>query len=132
MFQEKHINVLLACIVASAVCPSALAQSGDSTSNAQIFDNLGSLRRAVTTDSPEAQVYFDQGLTWVYAFNHDEAIRSFTRAAELDPRCAMAWWGVALCQGPNYNDPDMTDERSAAAWEALRKARDRIDNHHCR
>jgi tetratricopeptide (TPR) repeat protein len=128
MFRQKHTNVLLACIVASAACTRALAQDGDGRSHAQIFDDIGSFHRAITTDSPQGQAYFDQGLTWVYAFNHDEAIRSFTRVAELDPECAMAWWGVALCQGPNYNDPDMTDERSAAAWEALQKARDRIDN----
>ena len=75
-----------------------------------------------------AQRYFDQGLTWTYAFNHDEAIRSFTYAAESDPDCAMAWWGVALCQGPNYNDPVMTQERSVAAWDAMQKALARIEN----
>ncbi len=95
---------------------------------AQLFEGMGPHRRRVTTDSPEAQRYFEQGLIWAYAFNHDEAIRSFTHAANLDDNCAMAWWGVALCQGPNYNDPVMTDERSAAAWDALEKARARIDN----
>jgi tetratricopeptide (TPR) repeat protein len=96
--------------------------------SAQLFDNMGSHHRAITTTSAEAQRYFDEGLTWTYAFNHDEAIRSFTRAAELDPGCAMAWWGVALCQGPNYNDPIMTDERSEAAWDALQNALARIDS----
>ena len=88
-----------------------------SGARAQLFDGMGPHRREVTTTSPEAQRYFDQGLTWSYAFNHDEAVRSFTRAAEIDPDCAMAWWGVALCQGPNYNDPIMTEERSTAAWD---------------
>jgi tetratricopeptide (TPR) repeat protein len=64
----------------------------------------------------------------MYAFNHDEAIRSFTQAAVLDPECAMAWWGIALCQGPNYNDPVMTEARSKAAWDALREAQARIGN----
>lgn len=95
---------------------------------AQLFKNMGPHTRKVTTKSAEAQQYFDQGLTWMYAFNHDEAVRSFTRAAELDPGCAMAWWGVALCHGPNYNDPKMTDERSAAAWDALQKALAQIDD----
>ena len=99
-----------------------------SSGGAQIFRGLGSHHMAITTASREAQRYFDQGLVWSYAFNHDEAIRSFTRAAELDPTCAMAWWGVALCQGPNYNDPEMTDERSTAAWEALQNALARIEN----
>jgi tetratricopeptide (TPR) repeat protein len=95
---------------------------------AQLFDGMGSHRRTITTSSPDAQRYFDQGLTWTFAFNHDEAIRSFTRAAEIDPDCAMAWWGVALCQGPNYNDYIMTDERSQAAWDALQSALARIDD----
>jgi len=95
---------------------------------AQIFQDMGPHERSVTTASAEARQYFTQGLTWAYAFNHDEAIRSFKRAAELDPQCAMAWWGVALCEGPNYNDPVMTDERSAAAWGALQKALALIDN----
>ena len=59
----------------------------------QLFDGMGPHARPVTTDSAEAQAYFDQGLNWLYAFNHDEAVRSFTRAAEIDPGCAMAWSG---------------------------------------
>jgi tetratricopeptide (TPR) repeat protein len=94
----------------------------------QIFEGMGTYARPITTDSPEAQEYFNQGLNWLYAFNHDEAVRAFTRAAEIDPECAMAWWGVAYAQGPNYNDPIMTESRSAAAWEALQNALDRIDN----
>jgi tetratricopeptide (TPR) repeat protein len=94
----------------------------------QLFDDMSPHTRSITTDSPDAQRYFDQGLNWYYAFNHDEAIRSFGRAAELDPSCAMAWWGIALSHGPNYNDYMMTDERSAAAWVALQKALERIDN----
>ena len=95
---------------------------------AQRFEEIGSYRRDVTTTSAEAQRYFDQGLAWMYSFNHDEAIRSFARAAELDPACAMAWWGISMCEGPNYNDPEMTDERSGAAWSSLQEALARIDN----
>ena len=97
-------------------------------SRAQRFDEIGPYRRPVTTTSDEAQWYFDQGLAWMYSFNHDEAIRSFAKAAELDPECAMAWWGISICEGPNYNDPVMTDERSGAAWSALKEAEARIDN----
>lgn len=99
-----------------------------SPAGAQLFEDMGAHRRDVTTSSPEAQAYFDQGLAWMYSFNHDEAIRSFTAATAVDPDCAMAWWGIALCQGPNYNDPVMTEERSAAAWAALQEARARSDN----
>ena len=76
------------------------------------------LHRPITTKSAEAQQYFDQGLTLVYAFNHDEAIRSFKQAAKLDPDCAMAWWGVALALGPNYNI-DVTPETEVAAHQAI-------------
>jgi len=88
----------------------------------QVFAGMGPHQRHVTTKSAEAQNYFNQGLNWMYAFNHDEAVRSFTRAAELDPDCAMAWWGVAYAQGPNYNDSIMSEHRSAAAWQALQNA----------
>jgi hypothetical protein len=69
------------------------------------FYEVGTLSRAVTTASPEAQKYFDQGLAFMFGFNHDEAIRSFQRAAELDPGCAMAYWGMALANGPHINNP---------------------------
>ena len=95
---------------------------------AQIFQGMGEHTRAITTTSPEAQELFNQGLNWLYAFNHDEAVRSFTRATELDPECAMAWWGVAYAQGPNYNDPIMTAARSRAAWAAVQNARARLDD----
>jgi tetratricopeptide (TPR) repeat protein len=88
-----------------------------------LYDGLGGFSRKVTTDSPEAQRYFDQGLAFLYAFNHDEAIRSFAQAAELDPQCAMAWWGIAYANGPHINNPVLPDERGRAAWAALEKAR---------
>lgn len=89
----------------------------------QLFQGMGSYRRVVSTMNAEAQSYFNQGLNFAYAFNHDEAIRSFTEAARLDPGCAMAWWGVALCHGPHINNAAMTPEAGHAAWAALVKAR---------
>ena len=59
----------------------------------------------------------------IYDFNHDEAARSFQRAAELDPKLAIAYWGIAEAVGPNYNDP-ASDERFAAAHDAIQKAVD--------
>src|SRR6267143_417771 len=70
---------------------------------ASLFSGMGSLHHPVATTNPEAQKFFDQGLSFVYAFNHDEAVRSFKRAAELDPGMAMAYWGIALALGPNIN-----------------------------
>src|SRR5438309_1197536 len=63
-------------------------------SKGPLFEGLGRFHRTVTTRSPEAQRYFDQGLLLVFAFNHEEAIRSFREAARLDPSCAMAFWGM--------------------------------------
>lgn len=89
---------------------------------AMLFDGLGNEHRAVTTSSPEAQKYFDQGLRFMWAFNHDEATRSFAKAAELDPRCAACFWGVSLTVGPNYNLPFLSETRAKVAFEALNRA----------
>jgi arylsulfatase A-like enzyme len=87
-----------------------------------LFEGLGNFGRRVTTASAAAQRYFDQGLSFLYAFNHDEAIRSFDQAAKLDPDCALAWWGIAVANGPHINNPAVPPERAAAAWTALAKA----------
>lgn len=87
-----------------------------------LMSGLGDLHHAVTTSNPEAQKFFDQGLRLVYAFNHDEARRSFQRAAELDPTMAMAYWGIAEAVGPNYNDPANALRRQQA-YEAVHKAK---------
>jgi tetratricopeptide (TPR) repeat protein len=88
-----------------------------------LFDGLGSHARAVTTGNPESQRYFDQGLNFLMAFNHDEAIRSFTRATELDPDNAMAFWGIATACGPHINFPLVPEDRAKSAWAASEKAR---------
>lgn len=86
------------------------------------FDGIGPHHRKISTDSKLAQKYFDQGLTWTFAFNHDEAIRSYQEAARQDPQLAIAWWGVALCYGPHINFPILPEEKAKAAWAALTKA----------
>src|SRR4051812_15360114 len=78
------------------------------TETEQYYD-LGSYHRPTETPSPQAQIWFDRGMVWAYAFNHDEAIRCFDRALELDPDLAVARWGIAYSIGPNYNK----------AWEAF-------------
>src|SRR5579871_7036235 len=88
-----------------------------------MMTGLSSLHHPVSTMNPEAQQFFDQGLRLIYAFNHDEAARSFQRAADLDPKLAMAYWGIAEAVGPNYNDP-ASDERFKQAHEAIQKASD--------
>jgi tetratricopeptide (TPR) repeat protein len=84
---------------------------------------LGDLHHPVSTKNPQAQQFFDQGLRFIYAFNHDEAARSFQHAGELDPKLAMAFWGVAEAVGPNYNDPADPD-RYKHAHDAVQKAVD--------
>ncbi|KAL2680628.1 hypothetical protein Neosp_008231 [[Neocosmospora] mangrovei] len=80
-----------------------------------IFD-LGSYHRRITTRNDEAQIWFDRGLIWAYAFNHEESASCFERAIKADPKCAMAYWGLAYCVGPNYNKPwSYFDEKDLAA-----------------
>jgi len=88
---------------------------------ATLMDGIGDLHHPVSTQNAEAQKFFDQGLRFIYAFNHAEAARSFQRAADLDPKLAMAYWGIAEAVGPNYNDP-ASEERFKQAHEAIAKA----------
>jgi len=108
--------LLAGCTAHTAAPP--IASVGD----VPLFPGLGDHGRLVTTDSPAAQRYFDQGLSFLYGFNQDEAIRSFRKAAELDPECAMAWWGIAIANGPHINNPVVPPERGAAAWSAWQHA----------
>ncbi len=103
--------------------PAPPAAPAGAPARVPLFEGLGAHKRKVTARSAEAQRYFDQGLAFVYAFNHDEAIRSFQQAADLDPRCAMAFWGVAYANGPHINNPGLDEAHAKAAWEALGKAR---------
>jgi tetratricopeptide (TPR) repeat protein len=85
------------------------------------LQGMGAVHHKVTTSDARAQAYFDQGLALIYAFNHEEAARSFRKAAEIDPKLAMAWWGVAFTDGSNYNMPSEA-EREKAAAAAIKKA----------
>jgi tetratricopeptide (TPR) repeat protein len=95
----------------------------DWSRGAQLYEGLGEFHRQITTESTDAQQYFDQGMRLMWAFNHDESSRSFAKAAELDPRCAMCYWGLALTVGPNYNLPMMAAPRAEVAWAALQDAK---------
>ena len=121
MRRHIHSTVLLLSLATLFGCSTAGNNPGAPAygfvGSAQLFEGMGTHSFPITTNSPEAQEYFDQGFGWLHAFNYDEAVRSFTRATELDPKCAMAWWGVAYAQGPSYNHPEMTEARNVAAWE---------------
>src|SRR6476469_6824016 len=88
---------------------------------AVLLPGLGNLNHPIATSSPDAQKFFNQGLTLVYGFNHDEAIRAFRRAAELDPESPMPHWGIALALGPNIN-LDVDPDREKAAYEEAQRA----------
>jgi len=97
------------------------------------YYDLGTYGRAITTDSQEAQRWFDRGLNWIFAFNHGEAVECFHKALEADPGCAMAHWGEAYAIGPNYNlpwhlyDPEGRAQALAAAFDATQRALSHAD-----
>ncbi len=113
---ESGMSRLVALFGARAAV--AATQAGEAP---PLFDNLGDFSMKVTTDSPQAQAYFDQGVRLMFGFNHAEAIRAFKAAQRLDPGCAMCFWGEALSLGVNINAP-MDPEASPPAWDALQKA----------
>ena len=100
----------------------AEADPANQTAAPPLLENLGSLHHPITTTSEQAQHYFDQGLRLVYAFNHEEAIRSFEAAAQQDPQAAMPYWGIALALGPNINSA-MEKKDEHRAIEMVQKAR---------
>ncbi len=113
--------VMFACTLALA--QEHAAHMAAPAKSATLMTGVGTLHHPVSTKNVQAQQFFDQGLRLIYAFNHDEAARSFRRATELDPKLAIAWWGVAEAVGPNYNDP-ASDERFQQAHDAIQKAAD--------
>lgn len=101
--------------------PRAGSPAGQDERLAPLLQGMGKHHYGISTSRPLAQRYFDQGLTLAYGFNHAEAERSFRQAAELDPQCAMCYWGMALVLGPNINAP-MAPESEPRAWEAVQTA----------
>ncbi len=92
-----------------------------------LIEGIGPLHHPIQTSSKEAQAWFDQGMSLVFAFNHEEAARSFERAAQLDPAAAMPYWGIAWAVGPNYN-LDVDDPRAKQAFDAITKAQAIVAN----
>src|SRR5213082_2245759 len=113
------MKIILFAFLASAV---SIANASDNHKRAPVLmAGLGEVHHPVSRKNVQAQQFFDQGLKLVFGFNHDEARRSFQRAAELDPKLAMAWWGAALTLGPNYNLP-IDPEREKAGYDAVQRA----------
>ncbi len=118
---SHRISILLAVVL--SVPAFAQEHSHRSAKPATLMSGLGNLHHPVSTSNLQAQRFFDQGLRLIYAFNHDEAARSFARAAELDSTLAIAHWGIAEAVGPNYNDPAEA-ERFKRAHQEIQKAVD--------
>ncbi len=125
---KRKIAAVTVIYIFTFGCHKPASQISDTGPQVEKLDGLGHHMMAITTTSPEAQDMFNQGLTWTYAFNHDEAIRAFEAAARHDPNCAMAYWGIALCHGPHVNNPVLPNDRAKAAWAAVEKAR-AVKNH---
>lgn len=119
-------------LLALACLPSLLScqtdHSATSAGAPTLYDGFGGYHRRVSTDSAEAQQWFDQGLQLLYGFNHDEAIRSFQHAAKIDPTLAMAFWGEAYARGLHINNPQMGREQSEKAYAAARVAVEKIEH----
>jgi len=86
------------------------------------FEGTAPHTRPIGSKAPGAQRAFDQGLSFLWSFNHDEAISSFTEVTELDPQSPMGYWGIAVAMGPHINNPALPPEREHAAWQAAQKA----------
>src|SRR5262245_12668256 len=123
----RFILTIAAMLVLAGVPGRLLAEPAEPGSRpasaVPLYEGLGKHVRPVATANPQAQKFFDQGLNFMYAFNHDEAVRAFRQAAELDPACALAQWGISLSLGKNYNYPFFPQEKAKAAWKALESAR---------
>ena len=111
-----------------ASAPGTPASLADWARGAQVFEGMGTFHRRISSSSADAQQYFDQGMRFMWAFNHDEASRSFARAAQLDPQCGICLWGVALTVGPNYNMPMMAEPRAKVAFDSLQQASTMLDH----
>ncbi len=116
------------CNAACGPAPEKPAAPAAATSPPQapqvppLIPGMGNHRHPIVTASSEAQLYFDQGFDLVFGFNHEEAVRSFRRAAELDPKAPMPHWGIAWALGPNYNldvDEARADQANIAIMQAL-------------
>src|SRR6201997_67653 len=106
-------------VISSFAFALVIASAGANSAPEPFFEGLGSHTRKISTDSPEAQKYFDQGLDFLFGFNHSAAIRAFQAAEKADPTCAMAHWGVALACGPHINSPHVSPSAAELAWKEL-------------
>src|ERR1700757_2084809 len=108
-----------AVVISSFAFALVIASGGPDSAPEPFFEGLGSHTRKISTESAEAQKYFDQGFDFLFGFNHGAAIRAFQAAEKADPTCAMAHWGTALACGPHINSPHVSPSAAELAWKEL-------------
>lgn len=116
-------GVAVGCRQEPSAAPPLVSTPEMALVGAVLLDGLGDYSFPVTSRHPEVQRWFDQGLALTYGFNHDAAERAFLKATELDPECAMCWWGASLVLGPHVNSA-MDPGDSTDAWRRLQRARE--------
>jgi tetratricopeptide (TPR) repeat protein len=126
----QYLAVVLALLFVGIIGGPAASLARDSkhqhstqaeSPKVRLLPGLGKVHHRVSTKNPEAQKFFDQGIAFLFGFDHEAAQQSFEKAAQIDPKLAMAWWGVALVLGPNINIP-VDPEREKAAYDAIQRA----------
>jgi hypothetical protein len=120
-----EVSMKFAARIALVLCLAVLVPAQNhqmASAPVTLMSGLGDLHHPVSTKNEEAQQFFDQGLRLIYDLNHDEAARSFKKAAELDPNPAMAYWGVVEAVGPNCNDPASADRFGRPMKQFRRRA----------
>ncbi len=139
---KYHLAIIIGCLVGVGACTeSAKRQPADAVaktpakvhyevgqSGSRLEESLSTHHFEITTDSPQAQAWFNQGVVLVYGFNHGEAIRAFQEAAAHDPSAAMAWWGIAYANGMHINIPEMNEAQWRDSYAAARRALSELDN----
>src|SRR5438045_3094522 len=122
----QNIFLLFALSLTSATCHAQKPKPSDHPTDLALTA-IGRHHHPIATKNKSAQDYFDQGLTLIYGFNHEEAARAFQQAAKLDPASPMPLWGIALAVGPNYNQ-DVDPEREKIAFETITNAATLVQN----
>jgi len=119
------MNKLLSGTILFLVCLLQGCASNQPTSRTESSElkDLGRHSFKITTGSPAAQFAFDRGLNLAYSFGHYAAEQEFRKALKADPDCAMAYWGIALVNGPHINFPMVPPDKAATAWESLTQAK---------
>ena len=115
-------------LISSFVFALMIASADADSAPEPFFEGLGSHTRKISTDSPEAQKYFDQGFNFLFGFNHAAAIRAFQAAKKADPTCAMAHWGIALACGPHINFPRVPPSAAELACKELELAQENVSH----